>query len=227
MRSVKSDFSVDTSDSDASIKLSGNCSSPSEGSFTNQLHSSSNAAPTTPSVKPPATESLCHRSILDDGHTCFYEKTSPLQLSKQQILPISDSKKHVTMLPDTLIDGYNRLPQSIANNLVKVYFKDIHPVLPVFESSNFLLRYRFHLHEPEVRPTNHWLALLNYIFATAALYMQSQNKEHSDANDHQYFASISEHLLRESGNFSVACSQTVQAHLVGAFYYLGTNHIRQ
>lgn len=131
-------------------------------------------------------------------------------------------------LPATFGDGYSILPLKTANTLIKTYFTEIHHILPIFESSDFLLRYRFHLRESDVRPCNQWLALLNYIFASAALYLQLSKRELPGTHDHQNLASTAKRLLQYADSTAhKSYYQTIQAHLVGAFYYLGIDEIQQ
>jgi hypothetical protein len=137
------------------------------------------------------------------------------------------SDKKPPRIADSSINGCSVPPQSVANKLVKTYLTQIHPFLPVFESSSFLLRYRYYLRDPSVQPGLHWLALLHFIFAAAAFYLGLQGQRGTDVGDHLAFASHASRLLQRGCSLDAATLEEVQVYVVGVFYYLATHQLQQ
>ncbi|KAJ5550188.1 hypothetical protein N7461_004886 [Penicillium sp. DV-2018c] len=119
--------------------------------------------------------------------------------------------------------------QSVAYKLIHIYFQSIHPSFPLLGKTTFLAQYRMFYADPTARPGRQWLAVLNLIFATAAVHLSSLRTE-GDPDDYShlvYFSrawtlSIGKTSLQEDPNL-----QQVQIEVLVAFYLLANGQINR
>lgn len=122
-----------------------------------------------------------------------------------------------------------RPPQSTADQLVKCYFRIVHPSFPVIGKAIFLAQYRTFYSNPTVRPGKRWLAVLNLVFAIAMrhyLFMNDQLQR--DNNQHLTYFSRAWWLGMNSGGLLDHPNlQQVQVEGLAAFYLLSTGQINR
>ncbi|KAJ5129668.1 uncharacterized protein N7515_005707 [Penicillium bovifimosum] len=100
-----------------------------------------------------------------------------------------------------------RPDKSVADKLIHTYFQAIHPSFPLLGKTTFLAQYQVFYADPAVRPGRQWLAVLNLIFATAAVHLSGLqvegdpgNYSHLDYFSRAWRLSIGKTSLQEDPN---------------------------
>lgn len=122
-----------------------------------------------------------------------------------------------------------RPSQSIADELVSTYFQIIHPSFPIIGRTTFVAQYRSYYSDLTARPGKQWLAVLNFIFATAAMHLSPVNNltESSGYSHLVYFSrawilSIENASLRDHPSL-----QQVQVEGLASFYLLASGQVNR
>ena len=127
------------------------------------------------------------------------------------------------------VDLLGRPSQGMADQLVGIYFQIIHPSFPIIGKNTFVAQYRSYYSDPTARPGKRWLAVLNFIFATAAMHLSPVSKL-TECNEYPhlvYFSrawilSIDKASLRDHPSL-----QQVQVEGLAAFYLLASGQVNR
>lgn len=74
------------------------------------------------------------------------------------------------------IDPRQIPPRDVANSLFETYMDSIHPSFPILGSKTFAAQFHTFYSVAKALPGNHWLAIMNLIFAIAALCSQPEGE---------------------------------------------------
>lgn len=169
-----------------------------------RLKSLLEGVPTSPSASPE------HMSPLSFSSIDFYQNGGGLDI--QEDLSLIERPAHAE-----------------ANELIGIYFRVIHPSFPIISKTIFLTQYRSFYSSPTARPGKQWLAVLNFIFAIAKMYLPP-TPETTSCDDQArlaYFSrgwvlAIDKKSLRDHANL-----QQVQAEGLATFYLLSAGQVNR
>jgi hypothetical protein len=116
----------------------------------------------------------------------------------------------------------------MADQLVDNYFEIIHPSFPIIRKTTFVGQYRSFYRDVTARPRKQWLAVLNLVFATAAMHMSLVKTSECDKYPHlvylsrAWILSMDKAALRDHPNL-----QQVQVEGLAAFYLLASGQVNR
>jgi hypothetical protein len=127
------------------------------------------------------------------------------------------------------VDLLERPSHGMADHLVGTYFQIIHPSFPIIGKMTFVAQYRSYYSDPTAQPGNQWLAVLNFVFATAAMHLSPVKKltEYNEYPHLLYFSrawilSMDKASMRNHPNL-----QQVQVEGLAAFYLLARGQVNR
>lgn len=120
--------------------------------------------------------------------------------------------------------------RDVADRLFKAYFMSVHATFPIVGMSTFNSQYQLFFSKPTVKPGNKWLAILNLIFAIAAVYshLVRANWE-SSSDDHVTFFARARVLSMKMKDPLMDHPDLQQLQIEGltGFYLLATGQINR
>ncbi|KAL1963610.1 hypothetical protein VTN77DRAFT_8055 [Rasamsonia byssochlamydoides] len=126
------------------------------------------------------------------------------------------------------VDSHEIPPREVANRLFGVYLTSVHPSFPIIGMSTFVSQYQLFFSQPSVKPGNKWLAILNLIFAIAAVYSHLVHAEwEANENDHTVYFSRARVLSMKDPLFDHPDLQQLQVEGLTSFYLLATGQINR
>ncbi|KAJ6025018.1 hypothetical protein N7540_005815 [Penicillium herquei] len=126
------------------------------------------------------------------------------------------------------INKYSLPPRNIADQLFEDYLTSIHPEFPIVHRPLFCSQY-FKFWERAEQPGDKWLAILNMMFAIAALYANcTRGSWQDDENEHRlYFKRAKLLSMTEAEFFGRPDLQQVQIEGLCAFYLLASDQFEK
>ncbi|KAJ5151508.1 uncharacterized protein N7482_010760, partial [Penicillium canariense] len=122
-----------------------------------------------------------------------------------------------------------RPSQGMADQLISTYFQIIHPSFPIIGRRTFVAQFRSYYSDPTTRPGKQWLAVLNFMFAIAAMHLSPVKKltECKECPHLVYFSrawilSMDKASLRDHPSL-----QQVQVEGLAAFYLLASGQVNR
>lgn len=126
------------------------------------------------------------------------------------------------------VDSHEIPPREVANRLFGAYLTSVHPSFPIIGMSTFISQYQLFFSQPSVKPGNKWLAILNLIFATAAVYSHLVHAEwEANEDDHVVYFSRARVLSMKDPLFDHPDLQQLQVEGLTCFYLLATGQINR
>ncbi|KAJ5116625.1 hypothetical protein N7456_000973 [Penicillium angulare] len=121
------------------------------------------------------------------------------------------------------VSKYSLPARNAADTLFHDYLSNIHPEFPIINKQLFRTQY-LNLWEHSQQPGDKWLAILNMMFAIAALHIHCLNPQWNDCNyDHSiYFTKAKLLSMTEADLFGRPDLQQIQIEALCAFYLLAT-----
>lgn len=122
-----------------------------------------------------------------------------------------------------------RPSQGIADDLLVTYFQIIHPSFPIIGKTTFVAQYRSYYSDPTTRPGKQWLAVLNLIFATAAMHLAPVKKLAGCNEDPHllYFSRAWILSMDKASMWDHPSLQQVQVEGLASFYLLASGQINR
>ncbi|KAJ6060056.1 hypothetical protein N7444_002802 [Penicillium canescens] len=127
------------------------------------------------------------------------------------------------------VDLLERPSQGMADHLVGTYFQIIHPSFPIIGKMTFEAQYRSYYSDPTARPGKRWLAVLNFMFATAAMHL-SRVKKLTECNEYPHLSYFSRAWILSMDKASMwnhPNLQQVQVEGLAAFYLLERGQVNR
>lgn len=126
------------------------------------------------------------------------------------------------------VQAYATPPNKSAEMLLRAYFKSIHPSFPIIGMSTFISQYQMFISQPGIKPGNKWLAILNLVFATAAVYARLAGADWKMETEHYtvYFKRARILSMRDI-LFDHSDLQQLQIEGLTTFYLLATGQINR
>lgn len=121
------------------------------------------------------------------------------------------------------------IPQKeTATQLLRAYLRSIHPSFPIIGKSTFQSQYNMFFSQPGAKPGNKWLAILNLIFATSAVYARLVGADWKMELEHHsvYFKRARILSIRDT-LFDHPDLQQLQIEGLTSFYLLATGQINR
>lgn len=140
---------------------------------------------------------------------------------------------HLDDMDVNIVDQVDALalpPPETAKALIDTFFETIHPTYPLLSETLFRTQYKNFNEGYTVPESNHrWLAILNLVFATSAVYAHLVDAEwEGDDRDHlHYFARARQLALDQSHITEIPDLQQLQAYSVAAIYLVSSNQMNR
>ncbi|OGE47085.1 hypothetical protein PENARI_c066G06364 [Penicillium arizonense] len=143
--------------------------------------------------------------------SCTTPSTSQEDLIRSSVASMDYYQNDCEIAMRDEVDLLVRPSQSMADQLVDNYFEIIHPSFPIIGKTTFVGQYRSFYRDPTAQPGKQWLAVLNLVFATAAMHMSLVKTSDMDKA-----------ALRDHPNL-----QQVQVEGLAAFYLLASGQVNR
>lgn len=119
-------------------------------------------------------------------------------------------------------------PKETATQLLRAYLRSIHPSFPIIGKSTFQSQYNLFFSQPGVKPGNKWLAILNLIFATSAVYARLIGADWKlELEHHSVYFKRARILSMRDILFDHPDLQQLQIEGLTSFYLLATGQINR
>jgi hypothetical protein len=118
-------------------------------------------------------------------------------------------------------------PQYIADRLVDNYFHNVHPAFPIIEKTIFLKQYRSFYSNPNLRPGERWLAVLNLVFAIATRHELLADLSQTDHDEHHVYFTRAWKLGVNNALIDHPNLQQTQVEGMAAFYSLSIGKVNR
>ncbi|KAJ6029800.1 hypothetical protein N7499_012208 [Penicillium canescens] len=157
--------------------------------------------------------------------------SSPAQdgLSQSSIASIDYYSNDSKMDVREEINVFERPEKTEADQLINTYFRIIHPSFPIVGKTTLLGQYRSLYTDSTARPGKQWLAVMNFMFAIAAMHLSpTQEIAECDEAPHRVFFSRGWILSMDKASLrDHACLQQVQVEGLAAFYLLASGQVNR
>jgi hypothetical protein len=119
-------------------------------------------------------------------------------------------------------------PKETATQLLRAYLRSIHPSFPIIGKSTFQSQFNLFFSQPGVKPGNKWLAILNLIFATSAVYARLVGADWKlELEHHSVYFKRARILSMRDTLFDHPDLQQLQIEGLTSFYLLATGQINR
>jgi hypothetical protein len=127
------------------------------------------------------------------------------------------------------VDPSGRPPQTVADDLMNIYFNTVHPSFPIVGKETFLGQVKSFYTTPFVRPGRRWLAILNLIHAIATRCYQQIHLRNIDGGDNElvYFSRAWKLGMGENAILGHPDLQQIQVEGLTSFYLLTVGHVNR
>jgi hypothetical protein len=127
------------------------------------------------------------------------------------------------------INVFERPEKTEADQLINTYFRIIHPSFPIVGKMTLLGQYRSLYTDATARPGKQWLAVMNFMFAIAAMHLSPTQKiAECDEAPHRVFFSRGWILSMDKASLRDHASlQQVQVEGLAAFYLLASGQVNR
>jgi hypothetical protein len=157
--------------------------------------------------------------------------SSPAQddLSQSSIASIDYYSNDSKMDVREEINVFERPEKTEADQLINTYFRIIHPSFPIVGKTTLLGQYRSFYADSTARPGKQWLAVINFMFAIAAMHLSpTQEIAKGDEAPHRVFFSRGWILSMDKASLRDHASlQQVQVEGLAAFYLLASGQVNR
>lgn len=149
--------------------------------------------------------------------------------SRSSIASIDYYKNNWEMEVHDKIDVLERPEKTVADRLIDTYFRIIHPSFPIIGKTTFLGQHRSLNVYSTARPGKQWLAIMNLMFAIAAMHLlPTQKTAECDETPHKVFFSRGWVLSMDKTSLRDHSSlQQVQVEGLAAFYLLTCGQVNR
>jgi hypothetical protein len=135
---------------------------------------------------------------------------------------------HMAVSLQDHVQSHDIPSREVADRLFRAYFRSVHPSFPIIGMSTFISQYQLFFREPAVKPGNKWLAILNLIFAIAAVYSHLICADwEAAADDHEIYFSRARALTMRDPLFDHPDLQQLQIEGLTCFYLLATGQVNR
>ncbi|EED21370.1 C6 transcription factor, putative [Talaromyces stipitatus ATCC 10500] len=119
-------------------------------------------------------------------------------------------------------------PKDTASQLLRAYWRSIHLSFPIIGRSTFQSQFNLFFSQPGVKPGNKWLAILNLIFATSAVYARLVGADWKlELEHHSVYFKRARILSMRDTLFDHPDLQQLQIEGLTSFYLLSTGQINR
>ncbi|KAF4765641.1 hypothetical protein HAV15_003522 [Penicillium sp. str.  len=149
--------------------------------------------------------------------------------SRSSIASIDYYKNNWEMEVHDKINVLERPEKTVADRLIDTYFRIIHPSFPIIGKTTFLGQHRSLNVYSTARPGKQWLAIMNLMFAIAAMHLlPTQKTAECDETPHKVFFSRGWVLSMDKTSLRDHSSlQQVQVEGLAAFYLLTCGQVNR